>query len=118
MIASGDGKVQFEAEGGLRVIALENKDIRSEEVTGISIRPELVEVLPEGAGMGGDNRFKGRIAEMIYQGDFIETKIYLDQTGGLITSFLSSRPDRKTQFSPGEEVLVHWRSESSNILLS
>ncbi|GAJ23376.1 unnamed protein product, partial [marine sediment metagenome] len=55
--------------------------------------------------------------EMIYQGDFIETKICLDQTGGLITSYLNSRLGRETQFSPGEEVLVHWSPESSNILI-
>ncbi len=117
VIASGNGKVQLETEGGLRVIALENKDIRSEEVTGISVHPELVEVLPEGTGLKGDNRFRGKIVEMIYQGDFIETKISLDQTGELITAYLSSRRDQKTQFSPGEEVLVHWSPESSNILL-
>lgn len=98
-------------------IAPENKGIRSEEITGISVHPELVEVLPEGAGLEGDNRFKGKIREMIYQGDFMETKISLNQTGELITAYLSSRLDREAQFSPGEEVLVHWSLESSNILL-
>jgi len=117
VIASGDGKVQLETERGSRVIAPENKDIRSEEVTGISVHPELIELLPEGAGLEGDNRFKGKIVEMIYQGDFMETKICLDPTGELITAYLSSRLDRETQFSPGEEVLVHWSPESSNILL-
>ena len=117
VIASGDGKVQLETEGGLRVIASENKDIRSEEVTGISVHPELVKLLPEGAGMGGDNRFRGKKIEMIYQGDFIETKICLEQTGELITCHLSSRQAGETQFSPGGEVLVRWSPESSNILL-
>jgi len=56
--------------------------------------------LPEGAGLEGDNRFRGRIVEMIYQGDFIETKISLGQTGELITAYLSSRQGRETQFSP------------------
>ena len=54
---------------------------------------------------------------MIYQGDFIEMKIALGQTGEQITANLSSRLDQKAQFSPGEEVLVHWSPESSNILL-
>ena len=117
VIASGDGRVQLETENGLRVIALENKDIGSKEITGISVHPELIEVLPEGAGLEGDNRFRGKIVEMIYQGDFIETKICLGQTGELITAYLSSIQDRESQFSPGEEVLVHWSLESSNILL-
>lgn len=117
LIASKDGKVELETEGGLRIIALENKDIRNEEVTGISIHPELIELLPEGAGMEGDNRFRGKITEMLYQGDFMETKIRLEQAGELITCHLSNRLAGETRFSVGEEVLVHWSPRSSNILL-
>jgi len=117
VIASKDGKVELETEGGLRIIALENKDIRNEEVTGISIHPELIELLPEGTGMEGDNRFRGKITEMLYQGDFIETKICLEQTGELITCHLSNRFSGETQFSPGEKAVVHWSPRSSNILL-
>jgi spermidine/putrescine transport system ATP-binding protein len=117
MIASADGKVQLETESGLRVIASENKDIRSEEVTGISVHPELIELLPEGAEMGGDNRFGGKILEMVYQGDFIEMKICLEQTGELITCHLSSQQAREAQFCAGARVLVHWSPKSSNILV-
>lgn len=117
VIASADEKVQLETEGGLRVIASENKDIRSEEVTGISIHPELIELLPEGADMGGDNRFGGKILEMVYQGDFIEMKICLEQTGELITCHLSSQQAREAQFCVGAGVLVHWSPKSSNILV-
>jgi len=117
LIASSAGKVQLETEGGLRVIALENKDIRNEEVTGISIHPELIELLPEGAGMEGDNKFRGKIIEMLYQGDFMETKIRLEQTGEMITCHLSNRFGGETHFSPGEGVVVHWSPRSSNILL-
>ena len=113
-----DGKkVQLETEAGLRIIATRGKGVRGEEITGISVHPELIEVSPEGAGLEGDNKFRGKVAEMIYQGDFIEMKIALGQTGEQITANLSSRLDQKSQFSPGEEVLVHWNPESSNILL-
>ncbi|MCK4354423.1 MAG: TOBE domain-containing protein, partial [Dehalococcoidia bacterium] len=113
-----DGKkVQLETEAGLRIIATRSKGKRGEEITGISVHPELIEVSPEGAGLEGDNKFRGKVAEMIYQGDFIEMKIALGQTGEQITANLSSRLDQKSQFSPGEEVLVHWNPESSNILL-
>ena len=117
VIASGNGKLQLETEGGLRIIALENKDIRSDEVTGISAHPELVELLPKGAGLEGDNRFRGQIVETIYQGDFIEVRISLDQIGELVTAYSSSSLDQKNQFSSGGEVIVHWSPESSNILL-
>ena len=113
-----DGKkVQLETEAGLRIIATKGKGKRGEEITGISVHPELIEVSPEGAALEGDNKFRGKIVEMIYQGDFIEMKIALGQTGEQITANLNSRLDQKSQFSPGEEVLVHWNPESSNILL-
>ena len=118
VIASGSGKVQLETEGGLKVTALENKDIRSEEGMGISVHPELIELSPKGAGLEGDNSFEGKIIEMTYQGDFVEVKVSLNQTGELITTYLNrSSSSQKAQFSLGEEVLVHWSLESSNILL-
>jgi spermidine/putrescine ABC transporter ATP-binding subunit len=115
-IASGDGKVQVITDDGLKLMALENKDIRCEEITGISVHAELVEVLPEGEGMGRDNGFKGRVIEMIYQGEFIETKVFLDQSGGFITSHLNRGHGRKIHLSIDEEVFIRWDLESSNIL--
>jgi hypothetical protein len=44
-------------------------------------------------------------------------KIALGQTGEHLTANLSSMLDQKTQFSLGEEVLVHWSPKSSNTLL-
>jgi len=117
VIASGHGKVQLETEGGLRIIALENRNRGGKVIAGISVHPELIELLPLDAGLEGENRFKGRIIEMIYQGDFIETKISLAPAGVLITAHVPSRLQTVTQFSPGEEVLVHWSPSSSNILL-
>ncbi len=116
VVAKTNGELQLQTEKGLKVIAAETKD-SSKKITGISIHPELIEILPKNTGLKGDNNFKGKIVEMIYQGDFIETKVCLDQTSELVTVHLSSRQDREAQFSPGEEVLVHWSPESSNILL-
>ena len=44
--------MQLETESGLRTTALENNYIHSEEVTGIAIHTELVEVLLEGLIQG------------------------------------------------------------------
>ena len=118
VIATGDGKLQLETDSGLKVIALHNEGTGSNEITGISVHPELIELLPSDAGLEGDNRFRGRVIEMIYQGDFIETKITLSQTGELLTAHFPSRLEMVTRLSPGEEVLVHWSSKSSNTLLA
>ena len=117
VIATDNGRLQLETDNGLRVIALHNEDTGSNEITGISIHPELIELLPSDADLEGDNRFKGKIIEMIYQGDFIETKISLNQTGELLTAHFPSRLEMVTRLSPGEEVLVHWSPKCSNTLL-
>jgi len=118
VMATGDGKLQLETDSGLSVIALHNEDKRSNEITGISVHPELIELLPSDNGLEGDNRFKGKIIEMIYQGDFIETKISLIQTGEILTAHFPSRLDMVTRLSPNEEVLIHWSPKSSNTLLA
>jgi len=118
VMATDDGKLQLETDSGLSVIALHNEDKGSNEITGISVHPELIELLPSDAGLQGDNRFKGKVIEMIYQGDFIETKISLSQTGELLTAHFPSRLDMVTRLSPGEEVLIHWSPKSSNTLLA
>ena len=116
LLSKSDRKFQLETESGLIISAPEDKSIRSEEITGISVHPELINVLSIDTDMKGDNKFRGRIIEMAYQGDFIETKISLKQTGELITAHVNSRLDQKNQISPNDEVLVHWNWHSSNIL--
>jgi len=117
-IASGGREVQLESEDGLRVIALENKNIiRSREIVGISVHPERVDVLAENTDLEADNKFRGKIAEMSYQGDFTEMKICVDQVGRVITAHVSNEPDQKARFSLGERVLVCWGRHSSSILV-
>jgi len=115
VIASSQ-EVQLETEDGLKIIATKNKDIRSEEIVGISVHPELIAVLPE-TDLEGDNKFRGKIVEMSYQGDFTETRICLNQVDRFITAFLSNEPGQKARFSPGEDVLICWDRHSSNILI-
>lgn len=117
VIASSSQEVQLKTEDGLKIIATKNKDIRSEEIVGISVHPELIEVLPEGTDLKGDNKFRGKIVEMNYQGDFTETKICLNQVDRLITVFLSNEPGQKARFSLGGGVSLCWSRRSSNILI-
>ena len=117
-VKNGTGKdVEIETESGLKIIALKGKDGSGKEITGVSVHPELIDILPKGADVKGGNRFEGKITEMIYQGDFIETKVVIGRTGELVTANLGSEFGQETQFSPGEEVVLHWSPASSNILL-
>jgi spermidine/putrescine transport system ATP-binding protein len=113
---SGDGKVQLESDRGLKIMALKTNQA-PDNVTGISVHAELIELLPLESDFKGDNLFKGRVTEMIYQGDFIETRLILEQTGDMLVSHLKSSIGRKMQLSTGNEVLIHWDPESCNLLV-
>jgi len=113
--ATSGGKIQLETQDGLKITACEIKGLSIKKITGISVRPELIKVLPKDAGLKADNVFRGKIREMIYQGDFIEMEICLDRIGRVIYVRLGN--DQKQHFSQGEEVVVQWNAEDSNILL-
>jgi len=118
VVAKGNGEIEVESEHGLRIVALENKEVPGEKITGISVHPEKINVLPIDADLKKDNSFRGRILEMIYQGDFIETKICLlsGKSEKLITVHLNPGLSRKNKLSVGKKVVVQWEKENSNIL--
>jgi spermidine/putrescine transport system ATP-binding protein len=118
IITSGGREIQLESDSGLRVIALADEKTRCEDIEGICVHPERVNVLPSGAPVEADNRFRGRIVEMIYQGNFVEMKVCLlrDGTDEIITAHLDARLVEKDEHCVGKEVIVHWDPESSNPL--
>jgi len=118
VIAKGGGEIQLESESGLKIISLDKKELGREDITGACVHPERINVLPAGTELMADNRFKGRIVGMVYQGDFVEIKICLlnSKNDQAITAHLDARLSQKYKFSVGEEVIVHWDRESCNPL--
>lgn len=116
--ARNGGEIQLESESGLRIIALNNEGLRSEDITGVCVHPERISVLLAGTDLEADNRFKGTIVGMVYQGDFVEMKVRLSnsKTDEEITAHLDARLFQKNRFSVGKEVIVHWDRESSSTL--
>ncbi|NIM96897.1 MAG: polyamine ABC transporter ATP-binding protein [candidate division Zixibacteria bacterium] len=118
VIAKSAEEIQLESESGLRIIAHDNKVLKREDITGVCVHPERIEVSPTGTDLEADNRFRGRIVETIYQGDFVEMKIRLlnSKTDEAITVHLDAKLSQKNRFSAGNEVIVHWNRESSRTL--
>ncbi len=114
----GGRKVQLESGTGLVIFAFNSNDIPAERITGISVHPERINVLPLHSKEKADNSFKGKIVEMIYQGDFVETKIHLlnGEGGRSIVVHVNPKLYQKARFSMGQKVLVQWDKENSNIL--
>jgi spermidine/putrescine transport system ATP-binding protein len=116
VVASGNDKVQLEMKEGLRISAKWRGDLQKNHIAGISVHAELIEVLPAADLKGEENEFPGRVIEMIYQGDFIETKVVLEKLKQPVVANVSSGLGRKVQFVPGDQVTVRWNLESSNLL--
>jgi spermidine/putrescine transport system ATP-binding protein len=118
VISRSGEQIQLEAESGLKMTALTEKASNMQDIKGICIHPERVNVHLAGSDVKADNQFKGRVVGMIYQGDFVELKILLydckqEQS---ITARLDARISRKDSFAVGQEVICHWDKEGSSTL--
>jgi spermidine/putrescine transport system ATP-binding protein len=117
-VTQGHGEIQIETESGLRIIAMDNKDLRTEDISGVCVHPERVNISLPGIHSEPVNRFKGRITEMVYQGDFVEMKVRLSdsKTDDEITAHLDARLCQKNRLSVGQEVIAHWDREATSTL--
>ena len=116
VISKKDGNILLASENGQKIFASEDKQIASEEVSGISVNPEFINVSPAEKDSVADNQFRGKVVEVVYQGDFVEVLIALHQKGVSMTAHVNSRVYQRNRFSPNDEVLVSWNSRRSNIL--
>ena len=118
IIAMAGGEIKLESESGLRVITFNNRELKNDDITAICVHPERISVLPAGADLKEDNKFRGTIAEMVYQGDYVEMKVRVlniknDET---ITAHLDARLSQENRFSVGDKVLICWDRESNCLL--
>lgn len=117
VVAKEEGKLQLETKDGLRIVAVEPKDIGNEDITGISVHPEVIEISSKGADLREENKFAGKIKEVFYQGDFTEITVSLNQTNKSVIVHLASKSRRKSQFPLNKDVWVHWSWRGGNTLV-
>jgi len=111
-------KVKLQTEDGLVIAAPEPEDMKSgEKITGISVHPEVIRVSPKGALLKEENKFDGKIREIVYQGDFSEVAISLNQTDRLVVAHLPNTPGQKINLSLNQDVIVYWDWRDSNTLV-
>jgi len=121
VISRGQGRIEFETDDGLRILAPDRDELESKHIVGVSIHPEVIGVFPEeeaavGIDREGENAFRGKIKEVFYQGDFTELTVTLEQTARNVTLHLNRRMEDETQPSVDKDVIVHWSWRHSNIL--
>lgn len=121
VVSRGEGRIEFETDAGLRILAPDRNEVESADIGGVSVHPEVIGVIPEETAATvsdaeGENAFRGKIKEVFYQGDFTELTVVLDQTQKPVTLHLNRRMEHETQPSVGKDVIIHWSWKHSNIL--
>jgi spermidine/putrescine ABC transporter ATP-binding subunit len=112
-----DGKVQLDTRDGIMVFAKERDDMRREDITGVAVHPEVIEVIEKKAQIQAANVFEGRIREIFYQGDFVEMTVELEGSGQLMTVHQNKRAGHELSCYPDQEVQIHWDEHFSILLI-
>jgi len=120
-ISRREGKIELETEDGLRIFAPEPEDVKDEEIAGVSVHPELIQIAPETGDAQpvdsqGNHAFHGTIKEVFYQGDFSELTILLKPANKPITIHLNRELEHGVHVSSDRDVIVRWNWKHSNIL--
>jgi len=107
--------VRLQSEENRILLAQDDGDLTSDEITGICIHPEQIKVVPLETDLTADNKLPGQITAMIYQGDFVEIQVRLREAKNdkTITAHLDARFSHKNKLSVGKEVIAYWDQESS-----
>lgn len=108
-----DGKCTVKLAQGAVVSGLPINVGAVGSATTLSIRPERVEIAPQDGG-GIDNTVKGKIAELIYLGDHIRTRMVVEGNDEFIVKV--SNKDGSVLLAEGDEATVGWRTEDCRAL--
>ncbi|MCB2167546.1 MAG: ABC transporter ATP-binding protein [Deltaproteobacteria bacterium] len=91
----------------------------TDQVRGISVHPEMIEILPPNmaeSAENSDNLLRGKITDVFYQGDFTELTIKIPETDCRLTVHLSRSKDCRVPLKQGGDVVLRWDACHSNIL--
>jgi spermidine/putrescine transport system ATP-binding protein len=119
-VLRADGEhINAQTEGGLSISVLRSEERGAPEAEQVSlcIRPEEIKVYPPEAEGDGVNRFDGVIEEKVYQGDFTELLIDLENGEKNVVRLNSdSARELRGILQRGERVLVEWPPEDVALL--
>ena len=81
-----------------------------------AIRPEQVRICAQQDAAPAENRFSGRVRDLLYVGDI--TTYVVDLAGGTQFEALlpNSAPGRAKFFEPGDSVILEWRADAGVFL--
>ena len=110
-IGETDGnRIAVETKQGLKMWVRKRTGLESGKEVTVAIRPEKIQVLPDGAEVPVDivNRFSGRVNEVVYVG---EASVYdISLAPGLVVGVKVQSGPLARIHKPGDKVVIGWRA--------
>ncbi len=108
-----DRKIQIVTDNGQKVFTVQRDDIRNEDIVGIAINPNALEITDKNTKTKSLNILYGKVNEIFYQGDFAEITVILEKISQLITVHQNIMAGSHLTVCPGQEVQIHWDEKHS-----
>jgi spermidine/putrescine ABC transporter ATP-binding subunit len=112
-----DGSWEVVSATGWRFAIPDHTSLTEGAPVQIAIRPEWMDLFPEGGAPPGQNALDGTVEDVIYQGEMMRVLV-ATRGGGRLTVALRNRGQlaRPLTWARGDAVLVGWRPEDCRIL--
>jgi spermidine/putrescine transport system ATP-binding protein len=121
VVSHKDGNIGIETKDGKLIFAPEPMDDSDHPISGVSVHPELINLIPTTSGEkqadhAQKTEFHGTIHEVFYQGNFSEFTVALKETNMLLTVHLTRGMGYRLQLPEGQDVTISWDCSSNNVL--
>jgi spermidine/putrescine transport system ATP-binding protein len=107
-----ENQFYFETNGGLKIKANIQNDSRA-DISAVSIRPEKIKLYQKEENVKEDNTLQGTILTVVYQGDFTEVGIILEnRKEKMVVHYFHTKGVSATEkwLSIGQQVALGWDS--------
>jgi spermidine/putrescine transport system ATP-binding protein len=108
-----NGKIEIVTDDGHIVFTLERDDVPNEDIVGIAINPNALEITDQPPKTKFANTLFGKVNEIFYQGDFAEITVILDKSNQMITIHQNITAGEHLAACPGQDVHIHWDERHS-----
>jgi spermidine/putrescine transport system ATP-binding protein len=121
VVAKKDAMIELEIKDGSRIFAPTPDGVENDDIAGISVHPEMINIEPVDANSRSLDpekytAFRGNIKEVFYQGNFSEFTIVIKETDMPLVVFLTRGAGPEIRLAEGRDVIVSWESRRNNVL--
>jgi ABC-type Fe3+/spermidine/putrescine transport system ATPase subunit len=118
-----DGRIEFRNEEGLQLTLPDSADTDIDKIEGVSVHPEVIGVAQDESelktlGTEEYTFFHGQVKDIFYQGDFSELTVALKNARRDLSIHKARGITQDKELCAGQDVIVYWSWENSNILIS